>query len=167
MLFVGKKKGDAPKPDAKGKDKGFPAKDDIKAGPPKAKASEKAPPPDDAPPDAPSGGDESLVPDLLAGLGGANAAGTGDPSMGAPSMGKLHKAMVIYMGSEHGPFQCDHCVHFPGDGSCDIVDGDIDHAGKCNLFESKGAGDPQEMDMGAELEGAPQGEGASGAPVLA
>lgn len=46
----------------------------------------------------------------------------------------LPKAMVVYMGSEFGPFECQNCCHFQEDGSCEIVEGPIDPAGCCNIF---------------------------------
>lgn len=41
-----------------------------------------------------------------------------------------------YEGPDQGPFMCANCVHFQGDGTCEIVSGSIDHMGCCNLFSS-------------------------------
>ena len=41
-----------------------------------------------------------------------------------------------YMGPEAGPFQCQNCRHFQGDGQdCEIVEGPIQAEGCCNEFE--------------------------------
>lgn len=40
---------------------------------------------------------------------------------------------VDYMGPEHGPFRCGRCVHFRA-GACELVAGQIDPNGCCNLF---------------------------------
>lgn len=42
---------------------------------------------------------------------------------------------VVYMGSESGPFRCDHCVYYIDPGACHKVSGVIDPGGCCNLFE--------------------------------
>jgi hypothetical protein len=47
---------------------------------------------------------------------------------------KVNKALVVYMGGEFGPFRCDRCQFFVGDGSCQMVEGDIDPAGCCDIF---------------------------------
>lgn len=39
-----------------------------------------------------------------------------------------------YMGPENGPFECEHCLHFSEPHACEIVSGDIDPEGCCNLF---------------------------------
>ncbi len=42
---------------------------------------------------------------------------------------------VLYMGGELGPFRCDHCEYWKAPASCHIVEGEIDPAGCCNMFE--------------------------------
>lgn len=49
---------------------------------------------------------------------------------------KRDKFMVVYMDGDQGPFRCDHCEYFSKPNSCQIVEGFIDPAGCCNLYES-------------------------------
>lgn len=43
---------------------------------------------------------------------------------------------VSYMGPDAGPFCCGHCMHFCPPSSCEIVSGQIDFAGCCNLYKA-------------------------------
>lgn len=49
---------------------------------------------------------------------------------------KTSKASVVYMDGDKGPFRCDHCEYFSKPNGCKIVNGYIDPAGCCNLYES-------------------------------
>ncbi len=49
------------------------------------------------------------------------------------------KPTVLYMGSEFGPFECQHCEYFHSPSSCELVSGTIDPKGCCSLYESKEA----------------------------
>lgn len=46
---------------------------------------------------------------------------------------KVQPERAGYLGGENGPFECQACYHF-ADGRCDIVLGEIDPKGICNLF---------------------------------
>lgn len=74
-----------------------------------------------------------------------------DPDGDGDDDSKVHQAVAGYMGSDMGPFECQRCEHFDGQSSCNIVEGTIDPAGCCNLFE------PQAMDQsdGTPDQGAP------------
>lgn len=50
---------------------------------------------------------------------------------------KRDKAVVVYMDGDKGPFRCDHCEYFTKPNGCEIVEGFIDPAGCCNLFEQE------------------------------
>src|SRR6266496_4208726 len=54
-----------------------------------------------------------------------------DDEVGLP---KLEQAATGYLGPEHGPFECEHCIYFEQPRACHIVSGDIDPHGCCNLF---------------------------------
>lgn len=49
---------------------------------------------------------------------------------------KRSKAVVVYMDGDKGPFRCDHCEYYTNPNKCEIVEGFIDPAGCCNLYES-------------------------------
>lgn len=49
---------------------------------------------------------------------------------------KSSKLTVVYMDGDKGPFRCDHCEYFSKPNGCHIVEGFIDPAGCCNLYES-------------------------------
>lgn len=78
----------------------------------------------------------------------------GSPDTGTDPMGEASKydAQKVsqptsgYMGPEAGPFACGHCVHFTQPGSCEIVQGDIDPGGCCNLYESADEGGSPDPD---------------------
>ena len=50
---------------------------------------------------------------------------------------KTSKAVVVYMDGDKGPFRCDHCEYFSKPNGCTKVEGFIDPAGCCNLYDSK------------------------------
>lgn len=54
----------------------------------------------------------------------------GDEGMGT----KVSQLAVVYMDGEKGPFECSHCCYFQPEASCQIVEGDIDPNGCCNLY---------------------------------
>lgn len=58
----------------------------------------------------------------------------GDEYDDSASQAKLPKQLVLYMGSEMGPFQCDNCCYYVEEGQCQKVDGPIDPQGCCNLY---------------------------------
>ena len=60
--------------------------------------------------------------------------------------GQVDMVTAGYLGPEEGPFVCGNCV-FYGDHSCQIVAGEIDPEGCCNLFTSASAGMEEEMPM--------------------
>jgi hypothetical protein len=87
-----------------------------------------------------------------------------DPSLAE----KLPPQLVLYMGSEQGPFQCDHCRYWQAPIACTMVDGPIDPQGVCNIFNP--AGDMGEAEAGPEMpmegpEGPP--EAPAGPPMMA
>jgi hypothetical protein len=47
---------------------------------------------------------------------------------------KLTKVISGYLPPEDGPFECENCHYFKKPNSCEIVEGDIDAEGCCNLF---------------------------------
>lgn len=48
--------------------------------------------------------------------------------------GKLPQQLVVYMGSEDGPFQCDNCRYFEAPSTCEKVAESVDPGGHCNIF---------------------------------
>lgn len=48
------------------------------------------------------------------------------------------KPTVLYMASDKGPFECQHCEYFHAPSSCELVNGTIDPKGCCSLYEPKG-----------------------------
>ena len=75
-----------------------------------------------------------------------------EPSLDGYPAHKVSPVMVLYMGPEMGPFECQNCVNWLGDGECAIVSGEIDPGGKCNLFESPG---PEEGPIDLEEQTSP------------
>lgn len=77
----------------------------------------------------------------------------------------LPKALVVYMDSEMGPFECRNCCYFRADGTCQVVEGDIDPMGCCNLFcppqhDSDESAEPEEAEaLSPEEEEVVEGEG--------
>jgi hypothetical protein len=58
---------------------------------------------------------------------------------------KLTKLISGYMPPESGPFECEYCHYFDGKHDCELVEGDIEPDGCCNLFTESGkAGKPEE-----------------------
>lgn len=64
----------------------------------------------------------------------------GDEGLG----GSVEQSTAGYLGPEHGPFMCGNCMHYLGAGKCDVVSGEIDEQGCCNLFEAVPPGDEAE-----------------------
>jgi hypothetical protein len=54
-----------------------------------------------------------------------------------PEESKTSQASVVYMTGDQGPFRCDHCEYFSAPNGCRLVEGNIDPAGCCNLFEKE------------------------------
>lgn len=116
------------------------------AGPPTG--GPQAPPPGlpPGPPPPMGGGAPPPLPDAPPDLAGG-------PD-GSSGKGQVHPEIAGYMGPDLGPFVCGRCVHFDGQSSCEIVSGQIDPAGLCNLFEpapnqDPSAGPPPGPDAGA------------------
>lgn len=84
----------------------------------------------------------------------------GDNPTPTPSQ-KVDQGVVVYMDGSYGPFRCDHCSYFAGPNSCSVVDGTIDPAGKCNLYNPPDQGTDEEAgeatpdDEGAEAQAPP------------
>lgn len=66
------------------------------------------------------------------------------------SVEKVDQSISGYMGPEYGPFMCANCEHFDGANACNIVSGNIDPEGCCNLFTP-----PDSHDQPEEQEAAP------------
>jgi len=69
---------------------------------------------------------------------------------GPESPGSIDPSIAGYMGPEYGPFQCQHCVHFLQPNACQVVAGDIDPEGCCNIFT------PSSDNEQAEPQGQPE-----------
>lgn len=97
-------------------------------------------PPQAQPPSPPDGGGGEMPSELQAALA---AMSQGQPDAPPDDGGgqtrydaqKISLQTSGYMGPEAGPFECQHCTHFEGPNACAIVQGKIDPAGCCNLFE--------------------------------
>ena len=50
---------------------------------------------------------------------------------------KLSKVTSGYLPPEKGPFECGHCIYFVKSSSCQLVQGNIDAQGCCNLYVMK------------------------------
>jgi hypothetical protein len=74
-----------------------------------------------------------------------------------PQGGPVDPQIAGYMGPEHGPFMCGNCVYFDGHNGCQIVSGEIDQMGCCNLFTPAGKGQDEDAE-GMEQEAAPDAE---------
>lgn len=73
---------------------------------------------------------------------------------------KVDPMVAGYKTPDIGPFICGNCYHFDGESSCQIVSGQIDPEGVCNLFTPhKGGADetavPPEAEGAAEPQVAP------------
>ena len=77
-------------------------------------------------------------------------------SKGKYDIDKVDPTIAGYLGPEDGPFQCARCIHFDGQGSCNVVAGPIDPEGCCNLFQ-RGDEDVQNEDSEAVPAGGPTG----------
>lgn len=71
-----------------------------------------------------------------------------DPSVVAPTGGILDQGIVLYLGPEAGPFQCDHCIHWQAPSACQVVSGEIHPQGLCHVFTPGEV--PTEVSMPAE-----------------
>jgi hypothetical protein len=60
------------------------------------------------------------------------------------SADKVPQPIVVYMTSDMGPFMCSNCQHFQEDGSCSVVEGQIDPAGICHVFTPRMEESPEE-----------------------
>lgn len=82
---------------------------------------------------------------------------------------KIDPQHAGYMGSESGPFECQHCHFFSAPSACMVVAGPIDPQGCCNNFQpghdqpEQGGDDEGQEAMQAQAQGAPPPtEGAEG-----
>lgn len=50
---------------------------------------------------------------------------------------KLTKIVSGYLPPEDGPFECENCHYFNKGGKCELVEGNIDPEGCCNLYTPK------------------------------
>lgn len=48
---------------------------------------------------------------------------------------QISQLTVHYQPPTLGPFRCDHCVNWMGDGQCRFVEGEIAPDGFCNIYE--------------------------------
>lgn len=81
--------------------------------------------------------DPSVEPDLLTGMEG-NV--------------KLDQSLVVYMSGEYGPFKCSNCFYWVEPNACQMVAGEIDPEGKCNIyFPPESAAAPEKAEMPAAL----------------
>lgn len=121
-------------------------------------------PPGGAPPQA--GGPPPELLAALAQAGGGAPDAQGPPSPDTSGSGKppkfdaekVDQKTVVYMTSDMGPFQCDHCEHFDAPKSCVMVQGDIDPGGCCNLFTPAQGGPPTDPDNDGDNDTNPQGD---------
>lgn len=81
----------------------------------------------------------------------------GNPNAGG---GQVDPNIAGYMGPDQGPFMCANCVHFQAPNACEIISGQVDHLGCCNLFTSSHAGvsaaEPDTGDDEDQGQGGPQ-----------
>jgi hypothetical protein len=71
-----------------------------------------------------------------------------EPAVEEPmSTGHVDMLTAGYLGPEDGPFICGNCTFFNGPNSCQIVAGDIDPEGCCNLFTNANAGAAEQEEM--------------------
>lgn len=47
---------------------------------------------------------------------------------------KLTKVISGYLPPEEGPFECENCHYFSKPNKCELVEGNIDPEGCCNLY---------------------------------
>lgn len=60
------------------------------------------------------------------------------------------------MGPEQGPFECERCLHWQDPNACQIVSGDIDPHGCCNLFaKNPSSSEENEDETQGPAEGGP------------
>jgi hypothetical protein len=96
---------------------------------------------------------------------GPDGGSMGSGTMDAGDDSGIGSAQTGYAGPENGPFECDHCIHFDGQGTCNNpqvqadpeVQGKVDAEGCCNLYSPA-----QEGEAGggeSEEEGAMPGAG--------
>lgn len=76
----------------------------------------------------------------------------GDQETHSSGGGVLDQSVVVYMTSDYGPFECQRCVHWVEPNACQVVSGEIDPKGCCNVFEPAGG------EEAGETYGAPEDE---------
>lgn len=68
---------------------------------------------------------------------------------------------IVYMGPDQGPFECQNCIYFVGDGQpCQKVSDPVQAEGCCNQYQCAG-NETQQQEHSEGMEGA--GAGSSGA----
>lgn len=75
---------------------------------------------------------EVQLPDPDQAVSPSDPDGDGDNDSDSP---KIPQVNAGYQGPENGPFICANCIFFDN-GSCEVVDGAVDHLGCCNNFTS-------------------------------
>ena len=83
------------------------------------------------------------------------AEGSPQDEMGQESPGSIDPSIAGYMGAEYGPFECQRCVHWLAPNACQVVAGNIDPQGCCNVFTP---GQEQESAESPEMESQEQEE---------
>jgi hypothetical protein len=118
------------------------------AGPPQG--GPPMPPPGAGGPPPPGAPNPAIIALMKAKM--AAGAGAGGPKVHSKyDVDKVSPETSGYMGPDKGPFECGNCVHFMAPGSCQIVAGDIEEDGCCNLFNPSGK-ESGEQEPGDESE---------------
>lgn len=125
-----------------------------KNAPPVKGAPTEVPVAPDAPEDVPSGVPEDM-PEATDVAPDAPTDAPMDDTQHAPG-GGLNQQVAGYKGPEQGPFMCGNCQYYASHGpnTCEIVDGQIDEMGVCNVFTPSAGHDGQ--DTGADTEAPPE-----------
>lgn len=66
------------------------------------------------------------------------------------SAGTVSQERAGYMTPDQGPFMCGNCVHFSEPSSCNLVAGEVEAEGVCDLFEPSGG---QDVATAEQMEG--------------
>lgn len=119
-------------------------------------------------PKAPAQAQQQPDPSQLAQLLGQASGGAGTPSPTDPDGdgdddstpggdtdqdaggGQVDPDIAGYQGPDQGPFMCANCIHFQSPNACEIVSGQVDHLGCCNLFTSAGSQQMPTDDTGGD-----------------